>query len=338
MRRTPNVFPESLPAARGIGWRVQPHLADGSRAGWTDIKKRQMSVPLDATIASRNIRAHELAHASWTPARSPTSICKRAGVSYEALQRAEDCRIGYGLIDSGVTDYVAGTLSDEDIATLEAEGKRLLVEHGPSVLTALAKRLSHQVVSMAMTEDKDRILGLAERVGGEPLRALVENVAEVAETTLFPHGRYRHECQVRRYRRGRGRRVAAVVPFRRAVQLAWILDQLYPPEGAPAPGRKPPTPKPGSPCGAASPSRSLRARPSHAWLGCAPFVAPPMRAPSCADSTASWWMGACSHEAPPHRGHGAHRRLRLDGVVPGGHPAVRGGRSGSDRGGLLGPR
>ena len=247
MRRTPNVFPESLPASRGIGWRVQPHLADGSRAGWTDIKKRQMSVPMDATIASRNIRAHELAHASWTPARSPLSICKRAGVSYEALQRAEDCRIGYGLIDSGVTDYVAGTLSDEDIAQLEADGQRLLAEHGPAVLTALAKRLSHQVVSMAMTEDKDRILGLAERVGGEPLRALVENVAEVAETTLFPHGRYRHECQVRRYRRGRGRRTSAVVPFRRAVQLAWILDRLYPPEGIPAPSGRPPSPMPGQP-------------------------------------------------------------------------------------------
>ena len=203
--------------------------------------------PVDATIASRNIRAHELGHASWTPARSPTSICKRAGVSFEALQRAEDCRIGYGLIDSGVTDYAAGTLTEEDIARLEAEGQRLVAEHGPSVLTALAKRLSHQVVSMAMTEDKDRILGLAERVGGEPLRALVENVAEVAETTLFPHGRYRHECQVRRYRRGRGRRVTAVVPFRRAVQLAWILDQLYPTDGVPAPGRKPPTPRPGQP-------------------------------------------------------------------------------------------
>ncbi len=246
MRRTPNVFPESLPAERGIGWRVQPHLADGSRAGWTDIKKRQMGVPLDASIASRNIRAHELAHASWTPARTPTSICKRAGVSYEALQRAEDCRIGYGLIDSGVADYSAGTLTDEDIAKLEAEGQRLVAEHGPSVLTALAKRLSLQVVSMAMTEDKDRILGLVERVGGEPLRALVENVAEVAETTLFPHGRYRHQRRLHRSRHGRGRR-PVVVPFRRAVQLAWVLDWLFPPEGAPAPGCRPPTPKDGQP-------------------------------------------------------------------------------------------
>ena len=247
MRRTPDVFPESLPAARGKGWTVQAHLPGDGRAGWTDIKKRQMGVPVDATIASRNIRAHELGHASWTPARTPTSICKRAGVSYEALQRAEDCRVGYGLIDSGVTDYLAGTLTDEDIARLEAEGKRLLTEHGPSVLTALAKRLSHQVVSMAMTEDKDRILDLADRLGGATLRDLVANVADVAESTLFPGGRYRHECRVRRYRRGRGRRVPAVVPFRRALQLAWILDRLYPPEGVPAPGGKPPTPKPGQP-------------------------------------------------------------------------------------------
>ena len=264
MRRTPNVFPESLPAARGKGWKVQSHLPGDGRAGWTDIKKRQMSVPLDATIASQNIRAHELGHASWTPARTPTSISKGAGVSYEALQRAEDCRIGYGLIDSGVTDYAVGTLTDGDIATLEAEGQRLLTEHGPSVLTALAKRLSHQVVSMAMTEDKDRILDLADRLGGATLRDLVANVADVAESTLFPNGRYRHECQVRRYRRGRGRRVSAVVPFRRALQLAWILDRLYPPEGAPAPDGKPPNPKPGQPLwgrlSIEEPSRSTVAR------------------------------------------------------------------------------
>ena len=236
MRRTPNVFPESLPAARGIGWRVQPHLADGSRAGWTDIKKRQMSVPLDASIASRNIRAHELAHASWTPARSPTSICKRAGVSYEALQRAEDCRIGYGLIDSGVTDYVAGTLTDEDIATLEAEGKRLLDEHGPSVLTALAKRLSHP----GRVDGDDGRQGPHPRPGGArrwgtPASARWRTWPTWRRRRSVPHGRYRHECQVRRYRRGRGRRAAVVVPFRRAVQLAWMLDRLFPPEGHASP-------------------------------------------------------------------------------------------------------
>ena len=42
MRRTPDVFPESLPAARGKGWRVQAHLPGDGRAGWTDIKKRQV--------------------------------------------------------------------------------------------------------------------------------------------------------------------------------------------------------------------------------------------------------------------------------------------------------
>jgi hypothetical protein len=236
MRRTPNVFPESLPAERGIGWHVQPHLADGSRAAWTDIKKRQMSVPLDSSVASRNIRAHELAHASWTPARSPTSVCRRAGISFEALQRAEDCRIGYGLIDSGVTDYASGTLTDDDLARLEADGHRLLDEHGKALLVALARKLSFQVVSMVMTEDKDRILDLADRLGGEPLRAIVENVAEIAETTLFPGGHWRYTVR-------RRKRSPVVVPFRRAVLLALVLDRLFPPDGAPP--RRPPTPKQG---------------------------------------------------------------------------------------------
>ena len=247
MNRTPNVFPESLPEGRGVGWRVQPHLGDGGPAGWTDIKRRQMNVPLDATMASRNIRAHELAHATWTPARSPASICRSYGVSPEALQRAEDCRIGYGLIDSEVSDYGLGTLTDDDVARLEAEGQELLAQHGDTIRDALAKRLSFQVVSMAMTSDKARLVNLAERLGGDPLRSLVDQVAEVSEATLFPRGRHRHRRQLQRSQSGLGPQASAAVPFRRTIALARILDQLVPSDAAPSAGRHLPQPRRGQP-------------------------------------------------------------------------------------------
>ena len=247
MNRTPTVFPESLPEGRGAGWRVRPHFGEGGPAAWTDLKSRQMSVPLDSTLSAQNIRAHELAHATWTPARSPASICKRSGISFDALQRAEDCRIGYGLTDGEVPGYALGILTDDEVAKLEKDGQQLLEQHGDAIRDVIAKRLSFQVVSMAMTADKEKILDLADQFGGEPLRSLVEQVAEVAEATLFPKGRRRHWRQVHRSQSGIGGRRSVVVPFRRTIELARILDQLFPPEGAPATGRRVPKFKTGDP-------------------------------------------------------------------------------------------
>jgi hypothetical protein len=206
-----------------------------------------MVVPVDATLAARNIRAHELAHATWTPTRSPASICRAHGVSHDALQRAEDCRIGYGLIDSDVPGYALGTLTDEDVARLEQEGQQMLVEHGDAIRDTIARRLSYQVVSLAMTVDRTRLIDLADRIGGEPMRSLVEHVAEAAEATLFPHGRYRHQRKLQRGLSGAGPKVSAAVPFKRTIGLARLLDQLFPPEGAKAVGRPKSSPRSGQP-------------------------------------------------------------------------------------------
>jgi len=241
------VFPESLPGERGVGWRVQPQLGQQNPAGWTDINKRQMVVPVDATLAARNIRAHELAHATCTPTRSPASICRAHSVSHDALQRAEDCRIGYGLIDSDVPGYEVGTLTDEDIASLEKEGQQLLAEHGDAIRDSIAKRLSFQVVSMAMTVDRAWLVELAEKLGGEPMRSLIEHVAEAAEATLFARGHYRHQRKLRRGLSGVGPKVSAAVPFKRTIALARLLDQLFPPEGVPSPGRSKPSPRASAP-------------------------------------------------------------------------------------------
>jgi hypothetical protein len=204
-----------------------------------------MVVPVDATLAARNIRAHELAHATWTPTRSPASICKANGVTHDALQRAEDCRIGYGLIDSDVPGYGLGTLTDEDVARLEKDGRQLLADHGDAIRDSIAKRLSFQTVSMAMTVDRARLIDLADKLGGEPMRSLVEHVAEAAEATLFPRGRYRHQQALRRARSGAGPKVSAAVPFKRTIALARLLDRLFPPERAPSAGRSKPTPRSG---------------------------------------------------------------------------------------------
>jgi hypothetical protein len=123
MIRTPTVFPEILSGTAGQGWTVGPHAAQDGVGGWTDVRTRQMGVPLAPHIHVQNIRAHELAHAKWTPTRSsPPAICKRHGITMEALQRAEDLRVGYGLIDSGVTSYRLGALDESDFAALRTGG------------------------------------------------------------------------------------------------------------------------------------------------------------------------------------------------------------------------
>ena len=206
-----------------------------------------MVVPVDVTLAARIIRAHELAHATWTPTRSPASICSAYGVTHDALQRAEDCRLGYGLIDSDVPDYWSGTLTDEDVARLEQEGQQLLAEHGDGIRDSIAKRLAFQVVSLAMTVDRARLIDLADKLGSDPMRSLAKHVAEAAEETLFPRGRYRHQQALRRSRSGAGPKVSAAVPFRRTIALAHLLDRLFPPEGAPSSGRDKPSPRSGQP-------------------------------------------------------------------------------------------
>jgi hypothetical protein len=205
MKRTPTVFPEVLAGEQGQGWHVEPHLGGDGVGDWTDGRAKQMGVPLDPEVQAQNIRAHELGHAKWTPTRSsPTTICKRHGISMEALQRAEDLRVGYGLIDSGVDSYALGALSEADFAALRKEGP--------------VKRLAFAVVSSAMTRDRDRIIELAEEVGGPEVGALVRQVAAAAEEALFhmPRSRYRRK------------RRSPIVPFRRTIEVARLLDQLFP--------------------------------------------------------------------------------------------------------------
>ena len=253
MRRTPNVFPETLPAREASAGGCS-RTSDSEPRRLDRHQETADGRPVDATLAvAEHPRPRTRPRYVDAQRGRPRPSASAHGVSHDALQRAEDCRIGYGLIDSDVPDYGLGTLTDEDIATLEAEGHRLLAEHGASVRDALAKRLSYQVVSMAMTADRDRILGLADRIGGEPMRALVEHVAEAAEATLFPQGRYRHRVPG-----------AALSPWsrtsrncRRPCRFGELCTRLdtrpaLPTGGGASAGRaNRPRPRPGSPCGAA---------------------------------------------------------------------------------------
>ena len=155
------VFPEILTGRAGQGWTVEGHAAQGGVGGWTDARSKRMGVPLDPTVQAQNIRAHELAHAKWTPSRlTPTALCTRHGVSMEALQRAEDLRVGYGLIDSGVTSYAEGAYREEEFAALRAAGTELIARGGEA---RVAKQLAFAVTSVAMTQDRARLIALADR-------------------------------------------------------------------------------------------------------------------------------------------------------------------------------
>ena len=182
MKRTPTVFPEVLPGEQGHGWQVEPQPGGTGIGGWTEIKTRRMAVPLTSDQQAENIRVHELAHAKWTPSRStPPAICKRHGISMDALQRAEDMRVGYGLIESGVSGYALGALGEADFTNLRTQAAQLLAAGNPQARMLIAKQVAFATVSSAMTRDRDRLIGLADEVGGGEMRELVGQVAEAAE-------------------------------------------------------------------------------------------------------------------------------------------------------------
>ena len=86
MKRPKMSLPE---AVDGFGWTHQATPNSGS----VDLLNRVFCAPIEDTPEARFIRLHELAHARWTPRKSAASAAKKACVSFDALQVAEDARI-----------------------------------------------------------------------------------------------------------------------------------------------------------------------------------------------------------------------------------------------------
>jgi hypothetical protein len=103
-----------MPAAiDGRRWTVAG--SPGDLAGATDTKKANLFAPLSDTPTARLVRNHELGHARLTPRMSADALCKRHGVTMEAIQWSEDSRIGAFLDRADLVDRDAITETEADM-------------------------------------------------------------------------------------------------------------------------------------------------------------------------------------------------------------------------------
>lgn len=79
-------------AIDGKPWTVDE--SENETTGATDMKGRHMVAPRHDTELARLVRLHELAHAKITPRKAADKAAEEANCSIEALQWAEDCRVG----------------------------------------------------------------------------------------------------------------------------------------------------------------------------------------------------------------------------------------------------
>jgi hypothetical protein len=82
-------------------------------SGSMDPTSRKMVIPPFDDAGSRFIRAHELGHAKITPRIAAYKLCRRHGVSMEALQACEDLRVHHYLRHAGIK--LSGSLDEAQV-------------------------------------------------------------------------------------------------------------------------------------------------------------------------------------------------------------------------------
>lgn len=92
-------LPEALRLRRGGKWVIEGTTKGQPHA---DLENKEMHVPLDGSIRSRAIRAHEMGHAQWSPRVPTQALAEAAGVPWIILQSLEDARINTNLKRSGI--------------------------------------------------------------------------------------------------------------------------------------------------------------------------------------------------------------------------------------------
>ena len=113
MRTISKTINRPIPSAiDGKQWQVDS--TDSDTDGGTDIRGRRMYCPGGDSPLARLVRLHELVHAKISPGRAPDKCAEEAGTTVEAIQWAEDCRVGRIMSQvDGVDSWLPFAISDE---------------------------------------------------------------------------------------------------------------------------------------------------------------------------------------------------------------------------------
>lgn len=107
--QTNKVVPSAID---GRDWQVNQENAD--MMGATDLKRAKMSAPRGDNATARMVRIHELMHAKITPKTDPQKAAEAGGCSIDALQWAEDTRVGFIMKRNKLIDAEALTVEECD--------------------------------------------------------------------------------------------------------------------------------------------------------------------------------------------------------------------------------
>jgi hypothetical protein len=201
----PHPFPEALPS--GHGWVIE-EMHPGESMATTNIPGKRMRVPLKNRIQERNVRAHEMGHAAWSPKDEPGKIAKRNKIEVRSLQVAEDLRVNMSLNNSRV-DIWEG-LQDPDGWEGVATAMQDMVDNG-NVEEAIQTAV-YFTVSAVGTDDRDKFIEATPEV----IRTSVKKTVNRAATMMA--GRNCYE---------------APLPWKRTIAVARYLDSVLPVKQAP---------------------------------------------------------------------------------------------------------
>lgn len=223
------IFPEALVGKRGEKWKVS------EAPGWsgaTEVGKKIMFIPGADDPIAHNIRLHELAHATWSPKENALMFARKWGVTPEAVQRAEDARIGIALAKIR-PEYREGILKDLDKPEVQ---EQIISSVHKGLLANRAQTLRLMVLELAslcMTQQAAQLTELflegakrvEEAVGADLVQGVRRLLSDV-KVQLIYLGRV-----------GYGRSIASLRQLR---EMAKYLDALVPPPpkvGEPEDGR-----------------------------------------------------------------------------------------------------
>jgi hypothetical protein len=211
-------YPEALPGKRGIGWSVQ---LVSTLSGATSFADRIMSVPGMEQDDALAIRVHETAHAAQSPTVSAGKLATKHGVSWMALQAAEDARIHQYvnqlyrrdvIPDEVGRAYIKGVAQDNTIAFFKQQWNKLKVSNPAGAVAQAVKLLA----STRYTNDYER------------MKDGFDEAFDVANNPDLDRMIYHVMSEIDDlYRCRRGR---VIPPFKQAVKVAKLLDSLEPPE------------------------------------------------------------------------------------------------------------
>lgn len=213
----PRSFPEALPDKRGEDWRVR---TIGQMLGFTDFDNRVMTVPDGLQDRAHAIRLHEMAHVALTPQTSLKTLAGRHQVDLESLQAAEDGRLNLAVSrlqelprphrQAYADGIIARTEEGQDVLAKQIHGQFVDQPIETTITMARAMISTLYTIDVEMLKIAWGQAMRAERGGGEAAVGMMLKILAAADE-IFQRDLYRQ---------------SEVPPFRRAVEVAALLDQL----------------------------------------------------------------------------------------------------------------